>query len=235
MIPSSKIIGRAQEVDPASEVDLELRHVSLLHRAKASDSTFTTLPSSSDEGDHDGSDRDGERGAMEDTTPAEDNNDIQNRNSPLIDDSVKHRRKVKVDCAGLCPFREYRYLAKSAPRGSVTLLTLTAMLQPLGCNGCQIGSIMFELDTNGVGYRIWDDAFEAHAHDVIQRNTSLDVETIATALNHYRAVHHRARHFDASCTAKGVLAKQPILSVSPLRSIASWFRAHRTDNSLTTR
>jgi hypothetical protein len=83
-------------------------------------------------------------------------------------------KKKYSDFYSMCPYREYRALAKRAPRGSITLLTLYSHLKPLGASMCQIGAAMFELDTEGVGYLRWD-ADKRTEDDAAVRDRMVDV------------------------------------------------------------
>lgn len=92
-------------------------------------------------------------------------------------------KKKQSDCFSLCPYREYRALARRAPRGSVTFYTLSSLLKPLGSTGCEIGAAMFELDKDGVGYRCHDDDLEEHARGALGRCTRLSQEDITTVVS----------------------------------------------------
>ena len=51
-----------------------------------------------------------------------------------------------------CPFRDYTRLAKTAPKGAVTIVHLRKLLRPYGCSELEIGQVFFHLDIKDVGY-----------------------------------------------------------------------------------
>jgi hypothetical protein len=165
-----------------------------------SSSGSTGPPTSSDEGgDSDADERD------EDIRDV----DVVNLTSNLEGKCRTRLFKKKYsDFYSICPYREYRALARRAPAGSVNLLTLSSHLKPLGVTSCEIGASMFELDTDGVGYRRWDDdgdggAVRDHLVDVLSRCTRLSPDDISAAVSRIRKQATDASRPGASVDAGG--------------------------------
>jgi serine O-acetyltransferase len=118
----AKIIGRASESNPGSDVDETLQNVSLLHKSESSATVGTAA-----------------------TALSEDESSLS------FDEDDDHQGPA-VGQGSVCPYREYMRLAKLAPHGTVTICTLNRLLQPQGCTAAEIGACMFDLDTKNVGY-----------------------------------------------------------------------------------
>ncbi len=138
----AKIVGKATESNPGSDVDASFQHVSLLHKSRsvmklsASSHSTGTTESETDESD----DGDG------------------------ISDDQR------------CPWREYTRMAKLAPKGTVTIVTLRHLLQPEGCSPMEIGMCFLELDIKNVGY-VYKNVFRIKGVDAIVKHTDLDEGT----------------------------------------------------------
>eukprot|EP00934_Nitzschia_sp_Nitz4_P004662 Nitzschia sp. Nitz4//scaffold335_size18684//5600//7308//NITZ4_008769-RA/size18684-augustus-gene-0.11-mRNA-1//1//CDS//3329548273//4652//frame0 len=77
-----------------------------------------------------------------------------------------------------CPFREYTRMAESAPKGTVTIVTLRKLLSQL-CTSFEVGSTFFELDADNVGYVHYDDAkFPCRFAKALAASTDLPQERI---------------------------------------------------------
>ena len=157
----AKIIGRATESRPGSEMDEGLEAVSLLHKSESSATVASTAPPSS-----------------VDLSEEEDSCAEQRETQ---EDRLE--REVSV-----CPFRAYSAMARLAPRGCVTLCTLYKLLKPYGCSTCEIGACLFAMDTNNVGF-VKMDAFRAGCVEAITANTKLDRETVEVITAEFLASH----------------------------------------------
>jgi hypothetical protein len=80
-------------------------------------------------------------------------------------------------------------MARHAPRGTVTILTLGKLLAPLGCSHEEIGSLFFAMDTRNVGY-IHRKDFEEQARTQMALNiASLEPQQMDEILQGYFGKH----------------------------------------------
>jgi hypothetical protein len=169
-----QIIGRAAEVDPGSEIDFALHQVSALHKIPSSvtvsSSSFSTYPSTAysntatttmEASDNSKpSSRRQQHYSRASSSSSSTNDNKNDKRQQHENDNHHHRHHEYIDCSSwpkddLCPFREYRHLAKRAPPGTITIITLAQILTPLGCTSCQVGACFFELDELHVGHVHW--------------------------------------------------------------------------------
>ena len=168
-----QIIGRAAEVDPGSEIDFALHQVSALHKIPSSvtvsSSSFSTHPSTAYSNTaattmeaSDNSKPSSRRHQHYSRALSSSSSTNDNKNDKRQHENDNHHRHHHeyIDCSSwpkddLCPFREYRHLAKRAPPGTITIITLAQILTPLGCTSCQVGACFFELDELHVGHVHW--------------------------------------------------------------------------------
>jgi hypothetical protein len=155
-------------MDPGSEIDFALRQVSALHKVPSSVTVSTTSSSTQPYSTaafntkmEDNSSKSSSlrpqysRASSSSASSTNDNkNNVKNNDSHHHDN---HHHHDHMDCSSwpkddLCPFREYRHLAKLAPPGTITIITLAQILTPLGCTSCQVGACFFELDERHVGH-----------------------------------------------------------------------------------
>jgi hypothetical protein len=214
----AKIIGRALELDPAQNNDSTLDQVGMLHKS-LSDRTLTTVRSNSsttaadddeeEEEESDGDDVDDAEGrspsiddngvglsdttvttasmAVTKTVTSRDHN--QSQKSSSIDNRLKDRHgDPPPGC--VCPYRDYARMALSAPKGSITICTLSKLLRPYESTTHEVGGTFFELDTLNVGHFYWDAVHDCVAAS-LQNNTRLSTDQIATVLEHLRTKHQR--------------------------------------------
>lgn len=148
-----------------------------MNSLKGASSASTAPATSSEESESDAEDRD--QDVIEDI-------DVVNMTSNEGRGSTcRILKKKQSDCYSICPYREYRALARQAPRGTITIRTLSSLLEPFGSTGCEIGAAMFELDKDGVGYRCLDDDLEENVRGALGRCTRLtpgDISTVASKL-----------------------------------------------------
>lgn len=168
----AKIIGRAKEANPGSDMDETLTNVTVFH--KSTSSLATTASSSSVESEDDD-------GGGEDATAVAVPTQQRRQTMPP-------RFRITEDRSCMCPFRGYTRLSLSGPKGSVTLWTLSDLLEPLGCTDDEIGSCLFALDTKSVGH-VRKEVFCELGVDAIVQNTKLDVATAENAVSSYFAEH----------------------------------------------
>ena len=145
----AKIIGKASETKPGSDMDETLNHVTLF-RNKSSDlpsmvTTSTTTTAS-----------DSERGY--ESEPAT---------------SVETEEEYDPTC----PYREYAAMAKRAPPGSFTMHTLHRLLAKEGCKAVEIGSTFFALDEENKGY-ISMEEFHDRGYDCIVSKTNIQAHRV---------------------------------------------------------
>lgn len=151
----AKIIGRAKEAKPASTMDEGLQQVSMLHKsassstvATASTTTQTTTTgtvSVATKQDSIAEEDDKNTGWSD----SDNNSNIDEKSNNLMEDDSADHTDHPSCC---CPFRDFVNLAKSAPKGSITICILRHMLNPEGCSSSDIGEVLFALDTRNVGY-----------------------------------------------------------------------------------
>ena len=137
-------------MQPGSEIDFSLKQVSLLRRQISSITERTE--SLSDFSLSESSFNDGEE-----------------------EGATGPKNEKKVDA--LDPFRDYHILAKKAPPGTITIVTMKKLFKLEGLSSNEVGACFFELDTRGVGF-ISRENFEEKAPGVINKYTGLSEERV---------------------------------------------------------
>jgi serine O-acetyltransferase len=146
----AKIIGRAMETNPGSDMDDTLEHVNFLHKSESmSNTTVTTTTSGSSWGEL-----------------SEEEN---------VDFAADESKTTGRDC--FCPFREYKKLAKQAPKGSITIKCISRLLSPAGCTEDEVGQVFFALDSKNVGH-VHREEFMMKCTEVITTFTSLGTKRV---------------------------------------------------------
>lgn len=84
----------------------------------------------------------------------------------------------------VCPFREYTYMAKNAPPGTVTIVTVGNLLCPEGCTKAEVGEVFFALDTKNVGY-VHMDVFRLKCPELIEQYTSINPDRVVSLLSSF--------------------------------------------------
>ena len=155
IFPPTQIVGRATEVQPGSEIDQSFRQVSLLRRQVSSITERTESFS-----DYSLSE------AFSESSLTDQEEDVP---------STRKSDNKKVDA--LDPFRDYHILAKKAPPGTVTIVTMKNLFKLENLSSTEVGACFFELDTRGVGF-ISTEEFLERAPEVIKKCTGLAEERI---------------------------------------------------------
>jgi serine O-acetyltransferase len=208
----AKIIGRAKEAKPGSTMDENLHQVSHLHlvmRKSKSDNTIATMSSTTtgrtteeEEGEeqqinrsHSDSDEEGTTGSSSDydsqdgspTHSADENGNLA-KNEGAEKDLQQQSRSSKVSKTSscCCPFRDYVKMARSAPKGTITLCTLRRLLHPEGCSIFDIGEILFALDTHNVGYVSPDVLFNDKGEALVAEKTRLPRDKVTTMMKKWQ-------------------------------------------------
>jgi len=156
----AKIIGRALSADPATDLDGGLEKVGLLHKSVSS-VTMSTLPTTSEDSSSSSS--------ISSSTYAASSllgygYDDDSTNGGGLSSSYKNDLSAVCDMGS---YTEYYKLARSAPKHTVTILTIRKLLLPEGCTPCQVGSVFFALDTSNVGY-LKPEYFVQHAPKILE-------------------------------------------------------------------
>ena len=158
----AKIIGRALSADPATDLDGGLEKVGLLHKSVSS-VTMSTLPTTSEDSSSSSS------SSISSSTYAASSllgygYDDDSTNGGGLSSSYKNDLSAVCDMGS---YTEYYKLARSAPKHTVTILTIRKLLLPEGCTPCQVGSVFFALDTSNVGY-LKPEYFVQHAPKILE-------------------------------------------------------------------
>jgi serine O-acetyltransferase len=171
----AKIIGKANENKPGSDMDETLNDVSLF-RQKSSDLESMVVTTTSDS----------ERGGYESERPPS-IGDTNSTTSTSIDD----------DCWDpTCPYRDYAVMAnKRAPRGAFTMCTLHALLhkEERLVTATEFFSCFFALDVHGKGYITATD-FHNRGYDALVANTRIPKDRVRALVDTYWADTSRGRH-----------------------------------------
>lgn len=208
----AKIIGRALEQDPARNRDENLDQVIMLHKS-LSIATFASTPPTSEGGS---------TSNLEDL-PADDaaldHEEDNEQDGPVDSDpaAAHHhgsRRQLQDDDLAppgcFCPFRDYVHMSLSAPKGTLTIVSLQKVMRPEGCTSNEIGSTFFDLDLRNVGYVHWSEAYQLLPSS-LSRNTRLTDDQIEAVVENLRV------HYQSQCEASK--ARRPhSLSISSHQS-----------------
>jgi serine O-acetyltransferase len=141
----AKIIGRALEADPASTMDESLNQVGMLHKCSVNSTISLSTRSMT----------------SNDDTTSEELNSFESAPDTVFEQHFSTNKNHESDFTpgSVCPFWHYTKMAQTAPKGTVTIETLRKLLLKEGCTQYEIGCMLFELDTQNVGYVDWG-AFE---------------------------------------------------------------------------
>ncbi len=185
----AKIIGRALEQDPARDRDENLDHVGMLHKSSSAATVNTTLSSS------EGSTNNLDHGTYENNWKYSlDKLEESDEAVPARKAVQQHQHEQEDDdlhppgC--FCPFRDYVHMSLTAPKGTITIVSLQKVLLPEGCTSNEIGCTFFDLDLRNVGYVHWKDA-QNTLKGCLSNNTRLTEDRIKAILEHLEKKHHQ--------------------------------------------
>jgi serine O-acetyltransferase len=145
----ARIIGRAMESSPGSDVDASLMNFKPLHATKEMQHTAARRLS----------------GAGLEIMPE------------MGDDELEEKEDTEELACPLCPWRQYAEMAKLAPPHSVTISTMCKLLEPEGCTMEEIGNCFFDLDTETLGYVLMP-VFSQRATNILLEYTKLPAERV---------------------------------------------------------
>jgi serine O-acetyltransferase len=185
----AKIIGKASETKPGSDMDETLSHVDLF-RNKSSDlesmvSSMVVTTSSTTTNTRTTSDSSSERGYYESSS------EPPNGSSTGGGDTVSTTTASTTDQDDAwdptCPFRDYAAMAKRAPRGAFTMCTLHSLLlkeERLFVTPTEFFSCFFALDVDGKGYISAND-FHDRGYDALVANTRIPSDRVHSIVDSY--------------------------------------------------
>jgi serine O-acetyltransferase len=213
----AKIIGRTLETNPARDRDENLGHVGMLHKSgsmtDATEATAASLLTASEYNYYDEPSSKNEDGEENDDSDEEDDENNQDEFVAPEEQATTGRTKMKqrngrasfsirtnknngkimsLPTGCTCPFRDYTRMALTAPRGTITIVSLQNVLSPEGCTSDEIGCTFFELDTRNVGYTHWDAAKDT-LQTSLETNTRLSKERIETIVQNLEREHHESK------------------------------------------
>ena len=171
----ARIVGRATEINPGKEVDIDLHQVSKLGRTASDSSSDTTVTASLTD-----------ISSIISGLYISDGDEISDSCRAFYNNSSTGGQDL------FCPYVEFYKIAETAPNGSVTILTLTDILLPEGVPRSLINASFFELDHFGKGY-IRTKIFVKDAPSIISRVCVIPIEKVADLVMKFKNQEEEAR------------------------------------------
>ena len=171
----ARIVGRAIEVNPGKEVDIDLQQVRQLGRTASDSSSDTTVTASLTD-----------VSSIISGLYISDGNGISDGCHPFYNNSTTGGQDL------FCPYVEFYKSAETAPTGSVTILTLIDILLPEGVPRCLINACFFELDHFGIGY-FKTKSFKKDAPLIISRVCDIPIEKVTDLVMKFKNEEEEAR------------------------------------------